>query len=405
MSEQRPVCPRCLRTGRRKNHAVVSILVDPLHARVTVDGHPLARKADLAYEVGLLTGEYQIEVSPTGIHPIAAVSKSGPARWYAWRSGWSHRAGSNHPFYVWVMFGSITAALKRSFIMRNSLLLFVMAAAFLAASFGASPVAAELLAPVYPGAVAADKELKAHEKPFERAFYAREPIEELAAFYENAAGPLEAVRPGQLYENVVRHPPKYKASFEPERIGVRIASDAPAPEDSPAMSGLPAEIRKMQPNRCQSEHFERLRIMAQQSGKHSWDDFGAVCDRFDHLDWAYFEITDETDQRGRPVRKDAVMLADQKEKMGLKAPEDMDAEAIAQRMAQLQQQGRHREAAEMGRRLQKQAMQNAGMGSGGEMDDNWDEWVGYLERLDKHAYRSLIRIHIDPSQWPEEALR
>ena len=289
--------------------------------------------------------------------------------------------------------------------MKNPVLLFAIVAAFITASVGVSPVTAELLAPVYPGAVPADKELKAHEKPFERAFYTREPIEEVAAFYENAAGSLDAVRPGQLYENVVRHPPKYKASFEPERIGVRIASDAPAPEDAPDMSALPPEIRKMQPNRCQSGHFERLRIMAQQSDKHSWDDFKAVCDRFDHLDWAYFGITDETDRRGRPMRKDALMLAEQTEKMGMKDPEDMDAEAIAQRMAQLQQQGRQREAAEMGRRLQQQAMQSAGMGSGKEMDDNWDEWVGYLERLDKHAYRSLIRIHLDPSQWPEEAMR
>ena len=44
----------------------VSILVDPLHARVTVDGHLLERKADLAYEAGLLTGEYQVEVSADG---------------------------------------------------------------------------------------------------------------------------------------------------------------------------------------------------------------------------------------------------------------------------------------------------------------------------------------------------
>ncbi len=290
--------------------------------------------------------------------------------------------------------------------MKNAALIFVLAAAFLAASVAASPVAAELLSPVYPGAVPADKELKTHEKPFERAFYAREPIEEVAAFYENAAGALETLRPGQLYENVVRHPPKYKASFEPERIGVRIASDAPAPKDAPPMSALPPEIRKMQPNRCQSEHFEGLRLMAQQSDKYSWVDFGAVCDRFEHLDWAYFEITNEKDQRGRPLRKDALMLAEQKEKMGMvAAPEYMDAEEIAQRMAQLQQQGRHREAAEMGRQLHKQVMQGAGMGAGGEMDDNWEEWVGYLERLDTHAYRSLIRIHIDPSRWPEEALR
>ena len=44
----------------------LSILVDPLHARVTVDGHLLERKADLAYEAGLLTGEYQVEVSADG---------------------------------------------------------------------------------------------------------------------------------------------------------------------------------------------------------------------------------------------------------------------------------------------------------------------------------------------------
>ena len=41
------------------------------------------------------------------------------------------------------------------------------------------------------------------------------------------------------------------------------------------------------------------------------------------------------------------------------------------------------------------------MDSGGAIDQ-WDKWVRYLERLDSHAYRTMIRIHRDPSSWPEK---
>lgn len=42
------------------------VLVDPVEAEVYVDGYPLKRHADLSYEVGLLEGEYLLEVRAVG---------------------------------------------------------------------------------------------------------------------------------------------------------------------------------------------------------------------------------------------------------------------------------------------------------------------------------------------------
>lgn len=44
----------------------LSILVDPVRAKVYVDGYSLERHEDLAYEAGLLSGEYKVIVEAEG---------------------------------------------------------------------------------------------------------------------------------------------------------------------------------------------------------------------------------------------------------------------------------------------------------------------------------------------------
>jgi hypothetical protein len=49
----------------------ITIVAQPLDARVFVDGFQLKRKDDLTYEIGLLTGIHQVEVKREGYKPHA----------------------------------------------------------------------------------------------------------------------------------------------------------------------------------------------------------------------------------------------------------------------------------------------------------------------------------------------
>jgi len=274
-----------------------------------------------------------------------------------------------------------------------------------------SPAQADLMAPVYPGAVSANEELTWYEPYFEEAYYVREPVEEVVAFYEQEFGPMEEVRAGEKYRNVRRQAPRFLASAEPENIGVRVYAKAAA-EQLPADTGRmtpeqAARIKEVSPGQCASGHFAGLRLIAQQHDSYDWQDFQAVCDGFEHIDRAYFQLTDEKDERGRYQRKDQVLLAQQRKNMGMMTTEQREASAedMSRRIQELQQQGRMQEMAEVARQFQEQSMAGTGVRPGGEVQDNWDEWVAYLERLDGYAFQTMIRINRDPSAWPEERLQ
>ncbi len=270
---------------------------------------------------------------------------------------------------------------------------------------------ADLMAPAYPGAVPANEELNWHEPYFEEAFFVREPVEEAAAFYEREFGPMEEVRAGEKYQNVRRQAPRFLASFEPDYIGVRVYAKAATGSFPSETRGMTREevarIKETLPDRCQSEHFAGLRLIAQQHDSYDWKDFQSVCDGLEHIDRAYFQLTDQKDDSGAYLRKDQVLLAEQEKNLGIMTTEQIEdsAEDLAQRIQELQQQGRMQEMADLARQFQEQAMAGTGMSPQGEAQDNWDEWVAYLERLDGYAFQTMVRINRDPSAWPEERLQ
>jgi len=49
----------------------LSIVVQPFDAKVSVDGYHLKQKADLTYEIGLLTGIHKVEVKREGYKPYS----------------------------------------------------------------------------------------------------------------------------------------------------------------------------------------------------------------------------------------------------------------------------------------------------------------------------------------------
>ncbi|MFP4036277.1 MAG: hypothetical protein ACLFUE_02020 [Desulfobacteraceae bacterium] len=265
----------------------------------------------------------------------------------------------------------------------------------------------ELIAPVFPGAVEADEELARYQRVFEKVFHSRQPIEEVVAFYKQEVGAMEEIRPGHEYQNVVRHPPKFKASVEPEYIGVRIFS--PESKKPPRLpQGMTqsegAEAMKMMPDRCRSDHFSSFHMMVQHLDKYDWENFEAVCTRFRHIDNAYYRLSEKKDERGRFMRMDQVMLAEQEERLGMNELEELDMDELAGRMMELQQQGRFEEMKELAEQLKNKSMKSMQLGPEG-VQDNWEEWVEYLERLEKHAFRTMIRINKDPSTWPDKPVQ
>lgn len=58
----------------------LSLLVDPVDAKVFVDGLRLQQRSDLSYEVGLLVGEHTVRVQAEGYEPYERTVKIQPAR-------------------------------------------------------------------------------------------------------------------------------------------------------------------------------------------------------------------------------------------------------------------------------------------------------------------------------------
>jgi phage anti-repressor protein len=264
---------------------------------------------------------------------------------------------------------------------------------------------------VLPGAALADRGLEDNARIFAKTFYVRQPIEEVVAFYEKNKGPMEEVRPGQEYRNVVRHPPRYKASDEPDLIGVLVFSAAPVENDpersvqrmQDAHHGIiPDEAMETLHDRCRSKHFENLRTMVHMLDHYNWSDFEEVCSRFGHVEWAYFQPTDEIDQQGRRMSMDQILLVEHQKNLGM-VDQEMDPaamESFFKHMLELQLQGRSQEVDELVRQLEDQILTGMQMDRQGPLD-KWNEWLEYLSRLDQHAYRTMIIIHLDPSSWPD----
>jgi hypothetical protein len=290
-----------------------------------------------------------------------------------------------------------------------------VAAAILLTTGMMATVQASPVAPLYPGAVAAEHEVSELMRPYQQVFYTRDPIERVHDFYSAHAGTLEEARSGQGFYHIVRKvPAREKASLEPEEVGVFISTPRPLESQKSGQgtggvpAGMPAELEGADQRCLRSDFFAPLRTMAMQLENRDWPQYNAVCELYHHLTWSMFLPTEELDQRGRPMRMDQVLISRYNPGGVQTSPDVANAspEELAARMQALAMSGRREEARALAEQFAAAQMSGAMGGAGvriqkGGIADDWEEWVKLLKEIDGHAYRTRILIHTDPATWPE----
>jgi hypothetical protein len=299
--------------------------------------------------------------------------------------------------------------------MQGRAICLIVAAAILLTIGTTATVQASPVAPLYPGAVAAEHETSEQMRPYQQVFYTRDPIERVHDFYSAHAGTLEKARSGQGFYHIVRKvPAREKASLEPEEVGVFISTPRPPKSKNSGQGmggvpgGMPAELDGADQRCLHSDFFAPLRTMAMQLKNRDWPQYNAVCERYHHLTWSMFLPTEELDQRGRPMRMDQILISRYNPGGVQTSPEVANAspEELAARMQALAMSGRREEARALAEQFAAAQMSGAMGGAGvriqkGGIADDWEEWVKLLKEIDGHAYRTRILIHMDPATWPE----
>lgn len=276
-----------------------------------------------------------------------------------------------------------------------------------------SPAEAGILAPVYPGAVAANHELQKQNRVYEQVFYSRDPIEQVVAFYRSHLGEMEEIIAGQGYRHVVHEiGTRFKAQSSPTWAGVHISTSSKANlnDTEPFVSDISNASSPMDgadPKCLHHAFFKPLQHMVQLLPNRDWAQFNSVCHQYCHLTWSMFLPTDERDNQGRIMAKDQLLMARYRPS-GLQAPNPLskvDPEEIALRMQALAMAGRIDEARSLAEQLAAAHAFDVGDTKlrieDGKYADDWDDWVKLLDEIDEHAYQTMIRIHTNPESWPE----
>ena len=275
---------------------------------------------------------------------------------------------------------------------------------------GATPLYADqLVAPPPPEAVAAERAVSTvpEDVLFSRTFYTKRDLDEVLAFYEAEIGGMEPVadtapEAGEAYRGVakevtvrVRVSKGYGYEPPPSELGVTVT-----------VRGKPTHVAG-----CGREVKMHLTGAQQTAETVSPDDVEALCDRYRHQEYSYFdtdvsalfseyrrratgrygataETTREHGEHGAAVQQ-ALQEAGVIDESG---EMDMDA-AVEAAMS-----GRLGGAAEAGA-----AMRESGRRAAGEAQVSpehvWQIWRDYLEELDTHAYPVKVTIHSHPSEW------
>lgn len=265
----------------------------------------------------------------------------------------------------------------------------------------------KLLAPVYPGAVAVDIPLNSGQteqyytgeasSPFVRVFLSKDPIEKVRAFYEQKFGRMEnryftgwdweGEWPFAYMKTLAKADPRFDLSMG-------MASEVPA--------GV--EIRAEDPSKVLVESetywpgvgrfFERLQLLTATNGL-SKAEYDGLVKKYGYLGARYYAVGKRTDEDGKRLMVDEAIFKAAEDKIG--APlNQMSAEEYQARAQQLMAEKRYDEYAKLNEQFTASMMaaqQNATGPTGAKV---YKEGLAELER---NAYRTLIVIHLHPSQW------
>jgi hypothetical protein len=273
----------------------------------------------------------------------------------------------------------------------------------------AAAAAPGLAAPVYPGSVAADHA----GDQYQRIFYSRDPVEKVTAFYGGRLAGLEELKPGQesyqmelggqrtrTYRYVLhRVVALEKAAVHPDRVAVEISAltDRP-PAGAPAGMSVPPDLAQAD-SRCRppSDFFEPLFNTIAAGKNRDWQRFNAVCERFHHLSRSIFFPSGEQDERGRTLNQAQALIRQYHAQNSPAVADDASLEDLAARMQALAMAGRMAEAQALAQQMASGVRRAPGVPGAAD----WDDWVGLLEKIDRHAYRTRIMINTDPATWPD----
>jgi hypothetical protein len=280
------------------------------------------------------------------------------------------------------------------------------------------PVAAaagdKLLAPVYPGSVAVDipasNQPYAEEyymgeanSPFARVFLSKDPIEKVRAFYEQKLGPMEN---------------KYFTGWDWEGewpfayMKILAMADERFDMSGGITSKVPAgvEIRAEDPSKVLVDDeiywpsvgpfFERLKLHAG-IGSLSQAEYDALVKKYGYLGARYYAVGKRADEDGRRMLMDEAIFRAATDKMT--APlQQMSAVEYQARAQQLMAEGRYEEYAKLSEQFSASMMaaqQNSVGPEGAKMLKDG------LAELERNAYRTLIVIHLQLSEWDSVSKR
>ena len=252
-----------------------------------------------------------------------------------------------------------------------------MGLATLLLTTGSAAAQENLVAEPYPGAVKVHFWGEETELDRDQGFYAKEDVSEVRNHYEQRHGPMsEGALSGQESGIVYSRPLMSRqevrsfVSILPEPAGIVLRALDPERHTAPYA------------HRVVEPFFEQLRQVVA-LGDADREEYEAAEERFRHLAWSYFQLTDQRNESGERLATDEIILRECRSRQ----QQGMDEEELAAELQRLYMAGKFEEAQQLSESV-------GGMGS-------WDHWIDCLERLEEEAYKTLMVIHKHPSLWDE----
>ena len=298
--------------------------------------------------------------------------------------------------------------------------------AVLASAFSAPAAHAELVGPVYPGAVKDNHycEMKGDFNCPE-AYYTKDSIEKVVAFYKSKGISLDKSRNDSPTYFSSTANPALTAIIHSYKDVARIMNlkvtsvDRPAYISAEYISKKPAGCKK-QPFSDANSYIASLDIMAAMKGKplsasekkESQAKFDTLCKKHKYLQWSLYPYSDTRGNTGKYLRYDSLKLSkDQSSveqtvtgQMGQVDPE-REIKRLEKMIKRNARKGNTAKVAALTAELA--ALEASQAASGGNKKDTastisnaqWEDIVRTIEMFDENAYRTVIYIDQHPRTW------
>jgi hypothetical protein len=284
---------------------------------------------------------------------------------------------------------------------------------------------AELVGPVYPGAVI-DKhycEMKG-DLNCPEAYYTKDTIEKVVAFYKSKGINLDKSR--------IDFPTYFSSTANPALTAVihgyrdvaRIRNMGNKRVEKAAV--ISAEYISKKPSGCKKQPFSdansyiaSLDLMAAMKGKplsasekkESQVKLDTLCKKYKDLQWSLYPYSDKTENSGKYIRYNRVKLSkDQSSTQQTvyaqmsKVDPERQIKRLKKKIKRNARKGRTAKVAALTAELA--AVEAAQASSGAKKDTastisdaQWEDIVSTIEMLDKNAYQTVIYIDSHPSTW------